>query len=527
MMQQLSHENVVRLQLVLDERGDCVAPLVMDFMPHAAPLQARISQQRGFPPLLLKILMWQLLKALRFLRRRHRPPRPEARQRALRPAHPQAAALRLRRSKASSRASRTSLHLRALLPARPSSSSAPPSTRSPSTCGRSDASSPRCYWAFLVRQRGVDVPAAARVPRAILAQLCAISAQFGATSTLRIHHPPLVLKVIGSPTDGDLKAMRVDYRTSDLPTLRPYPWTRLFEGPRATPSRSSASSCVRPAAPAQRRRRRRPPLFQPAPLHSLCFRPPRRPMPTAPATRRRRGRRCGGGGAAAARRSRSSCSTRVDDALSALRRLAAHPDDGGGAARQAAERRAPEWHEGFDERLSERLRAEGAEFSRGGGRGSGGGRGAGQLGGGVRASRRGGRRGRRRARRAARARDVGPREAGGERGGAPRARRSRRCAPGDSTAREAAEVPAAEGAGAAAGRADAGRRPRTRRRRGRRHRRRRAARRRACCAARSAATTGCTTRRRARCATAPPPGAVRLRAGAARAPAYRRPPTRE
>ncbi len=34
--------------------------------------------------------------------------------------------------------------------------------------------------------------------------------------------------MIGSPTDGDLKAMRVDYRTSDLPTLRPYPWTRLF-----------------------------------------------------------------------------------------------------------------------------------------------------------------------------------------------------------------------------------------------------------------------------------------------------------
>ena len=71
MMQQLSHENVVRLRNWFStNEGDCTwLHLVMDFMPCTLrSLQARIlQQQRGFPPLLLKILMWQLLQALRYL----------------------------------------------------------------------------------------------------------------------------------------------------------------------------------------------------------------------------------------------------------------------------------------------------------------------------------------------------------------------------------------------------------------------------------------------------------------------------
>ena len=71
MMQQLSHENVVRLRNWFStNEGDCTwLHLVMDFMPCTLrSLQARIlQQQRGFPPLLLKILMWQLLQALRYI----------------------------------------------------------------------------------------------------------------------------------------------------------------------------------------------------------------------------------------------------------------------------------------------------------------------------------------------------------------------------------------------------------------------------------------------------------------------------
>jgi len=42
-----------------------------------------------------------------------------------------------------------------------------------------------------------------------------------------------VLKVLGTPSDDQLRAMRVKYTTADLPKLRPYPWQRLF--PKTSP----------------------------------------------------------------------------------------------------------------------------------------------------------------------------------------------------------------------------------------------------------------------------------------------------
>ena len=179
--------------------------------------------------------------------------------------------------------------------------------------------------------------------------------------------------MIGSPTDGDLKAMRVDYRTSDLPTLRPYPWTRLF--PKGTEPDALAVVgellCFDPqrrlsAAAAVDR-----PFFQPA-------RPYIRSAFGAAAAAEADGggdapSGAGGDAAAAAAAGGGAPLSLVlfdqecDDALSALRRLAAHPDameDGeGGSPKARLSGGAPEWHEGFDERLSERLtKLEGAEF---------------------------------------------------------------------------------------------------------------------------------------------------------------------
>ena len=59
--------------------------------------------------------------------------------------------------------------------------------------------------------------------------------------------------MIGSPTDGDLKAMRVDYRTSDLPTLRPYPWGLLvaLEGTLDVVTAKRLQEAVKAAEPSE------------------------------------------------------------------------------------------------------------------------------------------------------------------------------------------------------------------------------------------------------------------------------------
>ena len=89
-----------------------------------------------------------------------------ARQRALRPAHAQAAALRLRLLKRSVSGKPNIFYICALFYRAPELLSAPPSTRSPSTCGRSDASSPRCCWASRCSPTRRRLSAAARGARA-------------------------------------------------------------------------------------------------------------------------------------------------------------------------------------------------------------------------------------------------------------------------------------------------------------------------------------------------------------------------
>ena len=163
----LARERRAAAQLVLDERGRLhvapprdglhavhaalaagADPAAAARLPAAAPQDPDVAAAPGAPV---------------HPRRRHRPPRPEARQRALRPAHAQAAALRLRLLEAPRlRQAEHLLHLRALLPR----ARAPP--RRHRVLGRRRHVVVRMHRLRdaaglpAVRQRGVDLPAAAR-----------------------------------------------------------------------------------------------------------------------------------------------------------------------------------------------------------------------------------------------------------------------------------------------------------------------------------------------------------------------------
>ena len=163
----LARERRAAAQLVLDERGRLhvapprdglhavhaalaagADPAAAARLPAAAPQDPDVAAAPGAPV---------------HPRRRHRPPRPEARQRALRPAHAQAAALRLRLLEAPRLGQAEHLlHLRALLPR----ARAPP--RRHRVLGRRRHVVVRMHRLRdaaglpALRQRGVDLPAAAR-----------------------------------------------------------------------------------------------------------------------------------------------------------------------------------------------------------------------------------------------------------------------------------------------------------------------------------------------------------------------------